>query len=252
METPEASWVTMVMDRLHQLEDDNDALRRELDAIRPKAEPDVSSSSVMIWLPSRASTLFDCFVYTDRPGLRSLKDFGMALMNADPSIGEATLSMMPWSDVWGEDAPLRRHIFCITGVLGPTQSQAQVVKSLEDAWGASILPDIVPTQDLFVAPGNQSHLSGPNYCMSQFVQRTRFFDVWSAMIGQADRAYDFTRTTQGVRASRPLPWEHLIEADPSAWRARLSTAVGIDRFELHGTSALKVQAALYDWDEIIE
>ena len=252
METAEASWVTMVMDRLHQLEQDNDALRSELEAIRPKPEPDVSSSPVGIWLPSRESTLFNCFVYTDRPGLCTLKDFGKALMNVDPSIGEATLSMIPWSDVWGEDAPLRRHIFCITGVLGPIRSQAQVINALDGAWGASILPDIVPTHDLFVATGTQSHLSGQNYCMCQFVQRTDFFDIWSAMIGQAERAYDFTRTDQGVRASRPMPWEHLIEADSSVWRARLSTAVGIDRFELHGASAMKVQAALHDWDEAFE
>ncbi|CAL8461165.1 g696 [Coccomyxa elongata] len=252
METTEASWVTMVMDRLHQLEQANDALRSELELLRPKPEPDSSSSSIQVWVPCREATIFDVFVYTDRPGLGSLKDFGKALLNMDPEIGEATLSMIPFSDVWGDSAPLKRHIFCITGIVGPTRSQTHIVTMLEGAWGSSILPDSMPVHDLFVAPGNQSHLGGPNYCMCQFVQRTDFFDIWSAMIGQAEMAHDFTRTTQGVRASRPPPWEQVTEADPSAWRARLTTAVGIDRFELHGASALKVQAALHDWDEAFE
>ena len=251
METPEASWVTMVMDRLHRLEQDNDALRGEVEALRQEDEQDVSSSQIQVWVPHRESTLFDCTVYTDRPGLCSLKDFGMALMAADPSLGEATLSMVPFSEVWGDTAPLKRHTFCITGIVGPTQSQSHIVKLLDSVWGASILPDVMPVRDLF-EQGSQSQVSESSYCMCQFVQRTEFFDVWSAMIGQAKKATDFTRVNQEVRTSRPHSWEQVSEDDPSAWRARLTTAMGIDRFELHGASARKVQAVLNHWDDAIE
>ena len=67
MESTEASWVSMIMDRLQVLEQANDRLEKELDDRYPKkaSTPDVE---IDVRDPSdKESTYFKVAVFTDRP-----------------------------------------------------------------------------------------------------------------------------------------------------------------------------------------
>ena len=104
MESTEASWVSMIMDRLQVLEQANDRLEKELDDRYPKkaSTPDVE---IDVRDPSdKESTYFKVAVFTDRPGLCDLMDFGRALMQYDgTSFTDIVLRSVSWSDVWSEN-----------------------------------------------------------------------------------------------------------------------------------------------------
>lgn len=117
MESTEASWVSMIMDRLQVLEHENDSLKKELDKRCPPALFTLGAEIAFHDPSDNQSTYFKVAVFTDRPGLCDLMEFGRALMQYDGgSFTDIVLRSVPWSDVWGQTPVPKRNIVYMVGI----------------------------------------------------------------------------------------------------------------------------------------
>lgn len=240
MESTEASWVSMIMDRLQVLEQANDRLEKELDDRYPKkaSTPDVE---IDVRDPSdKESTYFKVAVFTDRPGLCDLMDFGRALMQYDgTSFTDIVLRSVSWSDVWSETPAPKRNIVYMVGITWRSAAK-EVVEMLKAAWGDSIVPMKLPGADSFEPPRRGwVHTSNS-------VQQTLYHDVWESLMGWGPDAIFIDTGSMEIRTRETCIWSDLTSESPMAGRARLITACGVDEIELYGEADRVCQIMLQD------
>lgn len=229
----------MIMDRLHALEYENDQLKRELDNRCPPPALSPSKNIVIHDTSGNQSTYFKIAVFTDRPGLHDLMDFGRALLELDDvSFCDVTLRSVSWSEVWGEKPPLKRDIVYMTGIVD-CSSAREVITALQRGWGDSVTPLSMSGADVY------SDAQAGQVYLANWVQQTSYHDVWSSLLGWGDKAILLDLGSMEIRTREECIWDDLIH-EPLAGRAIMLTAYGIDQIELYGEADGLLQRLLSD------
>jgi len=136
MESPRAKWVDMIQDRLHALEEDNLALRKELTELKAKVHPlrllphtsytQFSDGYVLYWRALHAPKL----LHPETDEIRPLEDAHWQAV-AFPG---ATIIEMPRQHEWNHE------LFCPIGKAG----QITTVKTLVDSFNDWLQQPAIP------------------------------------------------------------------------------------------------------------
>jgi hypothetical protein len=137
METPQAAWVTMIMERLQEVETEQIALKKENASLCERLNGTLTYPAG-IFGPVRMvehSVYFICTVFADHPDLDnvlSLTKRFAKFMDADMQY--ATIAMVPIEDVYMTKNDLPRPVVYMTGIVRHTLVE-RVISTLKRAWG---------------------------------------------------------------------------------------------------------------------
>jgi hypothetical protein len=213
METPQAAWLAMVMDRLAAVEKTVDAV---VERVTPAPAPRLEAG----WRGNGdwAHTLFSAYVYVDRA--TSLSAFAERTLR--PHFDDFCVSLTRGS--WfRKNATPKRQMACIAGIITDDRDVYAISRVLTSAL------DLVPVDprlsDLFEgAPGDNDYMVHHG----RHIVTTRYHWPWSALIMTAPES---VRWLEGQETHGPeeLEWDDQSTGGPSP-RMQLRIAAVVDEF----------------------
>ena len=214
----------MVMERLQNVEKENQELRDELRSLTP--EP--IDESILSYTPSTVvSTYIFCPVYLDTTEFRNIYHFAKSFMNS-ASVFEAMFSWMFYDDViCRSHGSLKRPIMYLSAVCWDIKPH-EAFKIISSVWKDVLIPSEVLACDLY----ENSDESDRIVQMASYITDTTFYDVWSHLIGHARSAIHI-RHDGCITMAR----DHLMvvreNEERQTFMAQFMSACAMDRIILH-------------------
>lgn len=234
-ESPEASWVSMVMERLQNVEKENQELREELQSLKP-APIDESKLS---YIPSTvASAYIFCPVYVDTAEFCNIHNFARSFMSSD-FVFEAMFSWMFYDDVVRRThGPLKRPIMYLSAVCWDIKSH-EAFEIISSVWKDVLVQSEVLACDLYDDTDDPNRIVQ----MSSYITDTTFYDVWSHLIGHARSAIHIRHDGCITKAR-----DHLMvvreNEERQIFMAQFLAACAMDRIILHDPQSIKRKQTL--------
>lgn len=224
MEAPQAAWVSMVMNRLENLEKENDNLRKQL---AQKADRELTVTDGTTLMHVIDSSFFYVDIFLDQPHLKTLKDLGIALLNSGFAVYDTTICL----DVMN-NSDLKRPIGRLTGLSSNT-SVSEVSQAIMHAWGSIFVPREFSWDQMYHhAVG--STIRSVHGC---YISPTKFGCVWSFLIAEADDVLLFVNPGD-AESDAALKWDWQDDRyDGILIRQEIKTAAAIDSFPLKNSKS---------------
>ncbi len=261
METVQAQFVTMLVDRMTKLEQDADELRKEcghnratIGCLRHELETrtlnNTPSGPGDRFQPKTfpKGVYFNVHLYVDVPGLRTTKELAVALVARE--ICTVTMSGIDYNI---PDATLSRPILNVEGVVhdetGFAVLRKQVMRMIQEVWGHILVPERVGVRGTM-----------GSWKTSGVVQEVMYPHIWCLLIAEDWGAVEAVKTgTWPEKTYHPTTWNEYADSEEMYLEAttQLLTAYATDRVVLANPfSVTKLRRLLHlvisnsDYDDI--